>query len=145
MNTGGNGPRRRLARWLRRDSSGAGALEFALTVIIAIPLLVGMIEMGRALHSRNALEYLADTVARSTMVELRESGLSLSELEARLLEDARARWTGTAPDRLSVGVAPEGDARLRLELGYRFSFLIPVAQLDDITLRAVRVVPGSTN
>ena len=132
----------RRAQWLRRDNSGAGALEFALTIIVAIPLLVGLIEVGRALHSRNALEYLADTSARSVLVELRHAELTPAEMEERLLDDARARWTGTAPARLSLAVE-DRNGSLRITLEYGFDYLIPLVPLDPITLRAVRSVPAA--
>lgn len=132
----GGAPRRLLS-----GTSGAAALEFALVILVALPLLVGLIEAGRALHTRNALEYAVDVAARSTLVQLRYERLDLSELEVRLLDGARARWTGGTPDRLSA-VVQAHDGRLRIELRYGFDFLIPLVPLDTITLRAVRTVPA---
>lgn len=129
-----------LMRRLRRGVSGAAALEFALVIVVALPLFVGLIEAGRALHSRNALEFAADVAARSTLVQLRSDGLGLQELEQRLQQDARAQWTTGAPERLSASVQLQ-DNRLRIELRYGFDFLIPLIPLDTITLRALRIVP----
>ncbi|MCC1482897.1 TadE/TadG family type IV pilus assembly protein [Roseibaca sp. Y0-43] len=118
----------------------AGALEFALTILIAIPLLVGTIETGRFLHTQNALSYLADTSARSAFLATSNSDLSMEEFEATLLADLEARAVGLNSNRLSV-IVIEQNASLRLELAYTFDFLIPLVSISNITLREARTVP----
>lgn len=137
--------RRRLGRF-GRTAPGASAVEFALVIGLAIVLLVGIFEAGRALHSRNALEYLADVVSRMAMVQLRDSDLSTGQIEALMIDEARSRWTGVAPDRLDLSVSRTTQA-MEITLTYRFRFLLPMGAiapgqaLGEILLSTRRTLP----
>lgn len=133
---------RRVLIFIRNDK--AGALEFALTLLIALPLFIGFIEIGRVLHSRNALEYAADAAARSTLVEMRDPSLSLSEIENTFLDEVRNRNIGIDVNRIDISIEQES-TRLKIGLSYSFYFLVPLTSLDEITLRAVRIVPMPTD
>lgn len=51
------------------DRSGAAALEFALIGLPFIMLLLGLIEVGRALHIRTALDAAADRAQRAILID----------------------------------------------------------------------------
>lgn len=120
---------------------GATAVEFALVVGVLIAFLMGAFEFGRALHARNALDYIADRAARSVVVDYRVSELGLGDLQAELLVAARANAPGLRPENLTVILSEEG-VSLRIEARYDFVFLIPVIPVDPIVLSAERLVPA---
>ena len=125
---------------------GATAVEFALIMMVLVPLLLGTFEMGRALHTRNALDYLADRAARSLMVEHRErmenlrDGGSLSGLEALLLSAAQERTVGINPEALTLSLT-RTDNSLELRLHSDLRLLIPFVPLSELLLSASRTVP----
>ena len=51
------------------DRSGAAALEFALIGLPFILLLLGLVEVGRALHIRTALDAAADRAQRAILID----------------------------------------------------------------------------
>ena len=60
-----------MTRWLRKswsDRSGATAVEFAVVIGPFILLLLGSIEFGRALWSRQALQEVATIAARCAAI-----------------------------------------------------------------------------
>jgi Flp pilus assembly pilin Flp len=129
-------------RWLdhQRRADGATAVEFALILPALIALLLGIFEFGRALHTRSALDYLADSAARSLSVQYRGTALVPADLETALAIAARADAPGLDAALLRLAVIPDGNA-LRVEVSYDFDFLIPLIPVAPITLSARRLVP----
>ncbi|MCC5986486.1 MAG: pilus assembly protein [Pararhodobacter sp.] len=119
-------------RSLLRRESGATAVEFAMVLAVLIPIVFGLFEMGRALHMRNALDYLADRAARSLMVEYSHRvpapGGDASALQATLLEDARNRVVGIQADGIMLSLVIDGDAII-VRLSYQAGLLIPFVPL----------------
>lgn len=131
---------RRLRLVLARDH-GATAVEFALVLAVLLPLVLGVIEFGRALHARNALDYVADRAARSLMVDYRQTDLGLVQLETLLEDTAREDAPGLWPENLTLTLMREG-AVWQVEVSYPFEFLIPIIPVADIVLSARRTVPA---
>lgn len=52
-----------------RQTKGATSIEFALVFGVVVLLVFGILEFGRALHTQNAVEALADTAARKALIE----------------------------------------------------------------------------
>ena len=124
-----------------RRSDGATAVEFALILSAMIAVILGIFEFGRALHTRSALDYLADRAARSLVVQYRGSDLGPTDLAAALAVDARADAPGLDGDLLRLGVVRDGNT-LQVEVSYDFTFLIPLIPVEPITLSARRLVPA---
>ena len=129
-----------LPRFLKNER-GATAIEFALVIGFLLAFLMGAFEFGRALHARNALDYLADRAARSLSVEYRVSDMGLAAIEAALLNDARANAPGLRPELLGLTLRQEGTS-FRIETLYDFTFLIPVIPVAPMTLTAERLIPA---
>jgi Flp pilus assembly protein TadG len=58
-------------RWLaglRRDRRGGAIVEFAVLAPVLFTLLLGLVEMGRMLYVRQALEYATEQAARYYML-----------------------------------------------------------------------------
>ncbi len=129
-------------RYLARQE-GAAAVEFALVLAVLVPLLFGTFELGRALHTRNALDYLADRAARSLLVEHRrqletlQANSNLSDLEALLLDEAKNRTVGINPDTLAVSLTIS-ERRLAVRVNSDMRLLIPFFPVPEIFLSAGR-------
>jgi Flp pilus assembly protein TadG len=76
-----------LAR-LRRSESGASAVEFALAAPIAMTLMTGVLQVGVAMQSYNALRGMVGDLARQTVVQY-SIGVKLTDQQIET--DARAR------------------------------------------------------
>ena len=130
----------------RRNESGATAVEFALVMaLVLIPFVFALFEIGRALHMRNALDYLADRAARSLMVEYSENlpgpGGDASALQATLLDDARSRVVGIPADGIMLSLVIDGNA-IEVRLSYQAGLLMPFfpENIRNILLGASRTL-----
>jgi Flp pilus assembly protein TadG len=132
---------------LRRCEKGAVAVEFGL---IAIPLIMGslgIIEFGRALWMRNAMEHQADLVERSILILERPSVggtpyIRSSEGREILKSRLKANFTSA-----SVG-APQVVSRngvnyefSTITVSYNVELIIPFLAQDRITMTVERKVP----
>ena len=52
----------------RRDSRGASAAEFALILPMFLLLVLGIIEVGRMLSTKNTLQYAVERAARCAVI-----------------------------------------------------------------------------
>lgn len=77
------------------DRGGAAALEFALIGLPFILLLFGLIEFGRGLHIRTALDAAADRAQRLILIN---PMASIETIEAEIRETFRAG----RPDLLTI-------------------------------------------
>jgi Flp pilus assembly protein TadG len=59
---------RRLLATVRADTRGAAILEFALVAPVLFAILLGLVEVGRMLYVRQALEYATVEAARYYML-----------------------------------------------------------------------------
>lgn len=73
---------------LRKAEGGSTVVEFALAAPIAIALMTGVIQIGIAMQSYNALRGLSGDLARQTVVQY-SIGVELTDQQIE--NDARAR------------------------------------------------------
>ncbi len=115
-------------------------MEFALVGLPFILLLLGLVEFGRGLHIRSALDAAADRAQRAIMIDPSTPGTAL---EASI----RKGFHAGPPDRIVVGFATETvagiDYRL-VSLGFEMQLLLPAPLGRDLTIRSTRRValPG---
>ena len=126
---------RRLRR-LIGDRSGAAAVEFALIGLPFILLLLGLIEFGRGLHIRTALDAAADRAQRAILID---PAASPETIEA----EVRSAFQAGSPDSVTVTYASETvagiDYRL-VTLGYQMDLLLPAPLGGPVTIKSVRRV-----
>ena len=108
-------------RRLQSDTSGAAALEFAFVGLPFILLLLGLVEFGRGLHIRSALDTAADRAQRVVFIDPTAS--------VATIEDAiRATFQAGEPERLVFTYGTETiagtDYRL-VSLEYKMQLLLP--------------------
>ena len=118
------------------DRSGAAALEFALIGPPFILLLFGLVEFGRGLHIRNALNAAADHAQRMILIEPAAS--------ANLLEDEiRSRFLAGQPERLAASFSSEAVSGVEyrlVSLEYSMRLMLPAPLGRTITVGSTRRV-----
>lgn len=92
----------KIARLLR-DTRGVAAVEFAFAFPILILLLVGTLDIGRALWTTSTLDHAAREGARYASLRGAESRYPASDAEIQAF--VRNRAIGIDPSRLTVSVA----------------------------------------
>jgi len=122
-------------RFLRHDR-GTTAVEFALIGLPIIILTIGLLEFGRGLHIRNALNDAADRAQRAVLVD---HTLSDAELETQI----RAAFRAGPPDDLMIAHGTEilnGLDYRRVDLSFDMRLLLPTPIGRDITFFADRLI-----
>ena len=97
-----------LPRWRRllRDTSGAGAAEFALTIPLALMLTLGALEGSRAISAQASINHAAKETARFAAVRGAASGATASQAE---LEAMALQLADLAPAHTTAAVSWEPD------------------------------------
>ena len=124
---------------LRRlaDERGAAAVEFALISVPLVLLLIGIIDFGRALYTRNNLIEAADFGARVIL-------LDNSASDATVAQRVRDAFLAAPDDQLTVtlGTASENGINFRtITLQHDVQLITPLLVVDQVALSHTRRVP----
>jgi hypothetical protein len=114
---------------ISRCSNGAAAIEFAVIASVLVFVCLGVVELGRGLHVRSEMAFVADLAARKVLITPDVSDADLQVL-------ANAAFTGPRPQDMDL-TAPvdEGGASRTVTVRYPFAFLIPsISDAFDITV-----------
>ena len=119
-------------RWYLRDSRGASAVEFALTIPAVIMLTVGALEIGRAVSAQAAINHAAKETARFASVHGAASGAAATQaaLEAMALQTADLKAT-TAAVSWDPDNSPGGN--VTVDLQHTFTPVTPVLDATTFT------------
>lgn len=134
------GRMKRLVTGLKRDDSGAAALEFSLVAVIFVVASMGVIELGRTYQVRNELAYAADIGGRRLTLIVNNPDIAESDYADVVKDEITSVFQGYDPDALSVSVDPEevnGIQYQKLTLEYPMSVFIPF-QTNTYQLKIVR-------
>jgi Flp pilus assembly protein TadG len=93
----------RHARRLVRDD-GTVAVEFAIVGLLFLALLLGSIELGRAMWMRNSVQFAAEEGARWALVQDKEDTAGVINRARERLTNSPASATITAPYVTDAGV-----------------------------------------
>ena len=121
---------------LLANRSGAIAAEFALVVPILLLLTFSIIEFGRVMWTRNALQTAVEDAARCSALKRPEC-----DTEAELQTYAASKATGlpVSGDAFDVEIAACGT---RVVATYSFAAVVPIVPLDfNVDARACRPTP----
>ncbi len=119
-----------------KNCRGATAIEFALIGLPAILLFIGLVEFGRGLHIRGALNDAADRAHRAVLVD---PELSNAELE----ESVRSTFLGGNADELVVthsATELDGLSYRRVAISFDMQLLLPTPAGQAITLSTDRLI-----
>lgn len=137
----------KLRRTLRRDQSGASAVEFALMAPVFMMLLFGVLQAGVWLQNYNAVRSATLDASRMILIEYQKEN-TLTDEQIRRIVLARAT---TAPyflnsDNLTVNITRADTSRVtgatEMEVGltYTFDSFLPFADLPGATATYERPV-----
>ena len=119
-----------------RDVRGAAAVEFALIGIPTILLFLGLVEFGRGLHVKNALNDAADRAQRAVLIE--------PSLSDALLEDrVRETFFAGSADQLVIShaaVTLGGLTYRRVDLSFEMQLLLPNPVGQSVSLATDRLI-----
>lgn len=119
-----------------RCQSGVAAIEFAFVGLLAISLILGVIEFGRALFIRNELAFAADIATRKVLLAPPKTSDDLARLEATIREAITF-----SPDQLKVELQlPSSDGIMPITLRQPLTLLVPGLYENGITLSVDRHV-----
>ena len=115
------------------DRGGAAALEFALMGLPFILLLLGLIEVGRGLHIRTALDAAADRAQRAILID---PGASAETLAVEI----RKAFHAGQPELLMITYLTDPDPRnyRLLSIDYRMDMLLPAPLGGPIEIGSTR-------
>jgi Flp pilus assembly protein TadG len=94
---------RRLFSRIKRDD-GTVAIEFAIIGLIFFAMLLGSIELGRAMWMRNSVQFAAEEAARWALVQAAENSTAVVNFARGRLTGSPASATITAPYVTVAGV-----------------------------------------
>lgn len=85
----------------RRDEYGAAAVDFVLVMLVLVPLVLGIMQIGLVLHVRNTLTSAASDGARAAAVDggTRSDGVERTRrmiteaLDNRYAQSVSAHWS----------------------------------------------------
>ncbi|MFD1913041.1 TadE/TadG family type IV pilus assembly protein [Halodurantibacterium flavum] len=117
-----------LLRRILRCGSGAAGVEFALVCVPLVALIVGIVELGRALNLRNELAYAADQGVR---ILLMQQGSSAAE------EAVRQGFSFGGSEDLQVSVVTASGSQT-LVVSYPLDLIVPGLNKTPISLRIER-------
>lgn len=128
----------KFAKDIKAHNAGATALEFALLLGPLLLFIFGIIEVSRFYYSQHELVNIADRLSRQII--LNNTGELLSNWPGLVAEAAVL----LDPDRISVTQSMSviaGISYHQLDLGYEFSYLVPLVGTGTQTLRYQRTIP----
>lgn len=119
-----------------KNCRGSTAIEFALIGLPTIMLFIGLVEFGRGLHIRSALNDAADRAHRAVLVD---PELSNADLEDRV----RSTFLAGNADELAVthsAAVLDGLNYRRIALSIDMQLLLPTPVGQAITLATDRLI-----
>lgn len=128
---------RQLFSRLRRDETGATAIEFALLSPALILMMIGVLQVGMAMQNYNALRGLSADVARYTMVQYQTGNtISNSQIENWAENHALGAPYLLHQDRVNAVVTTPGTQRvtgateLQLVISYQMDSFLGFAGIE---------------
>lgn len=120
-----------------RCDLGVAAVEFAFVGLLAISLILGIIEFGRALFIRNELAFAADIATRKVLLDPPKTGGDLDRLKATIRDDITF-----GRDQLEIDLQlPSPSGTMLMTLRQPLTLLVPGLHQSGIMLSVDRRIP----
>lgn len=119
-----------------RNRRGAAAIEFAILAPVFVLLLIGLLEFGRALHLRNALNDAADRAQRMVLID-RE--VALDSIRASVVEAFRGAQV-VGPFLSEAAIETDGVFFRRISITIETNLLLPSPLGRSLTMNEERLV-----
>jgi Flp pilus assembly protein TadG len=130
----------RKARGLVSDRSGAAAVEFALVFPVFLALMIGLLQLGWALHCAASVRWALETSARTLLINPSATASDLqTAMTSKLASVADSSNLSVA---LSTQTAAGGARVLHAASTYSYRLQIPLLPSWTLTFHAATDVPG---
>jgi Flp pilus assembly protein TadG len=123
------------ARRLVGDTRGAAAIEFAFVIGLAIVLVIGTLQVGRALMARNEVSHALSQAVR--VVHL-EPQTTREQIEARL-ESLLDGYHGRAFNVEVTEIA--GTTYMQIAVEFPVEIAVPLLPVQTVTMRVDTLAP----
>lgn len=127
-------------RSLWRCRGGATAVEFAFVGPIFLIMVLGIVEMGRAMWIKNTLQFAVEETTRYAMVNPSASTSTLETYAGTKVVGSTVLSSGNFSASTET---VSGTTYVIITGSYAFESLVPLVPLPDITLSARSRVPVS--
>ena len=128
----------RLARDARRDG-GAVAAEFALVLVLALPLMIGIVEVGRLLYAWTALANVGDAVVRAAITRAPETSFDAGFLTGAVADAVTSELPLWADGTVTAALTEMEDSA-GFTLTYPHEVSIPFGLVETVSLSVTRTV-----
>jgi Flp pilus assembly protein TadG len=115
---------------LVRSEAGQAAVEFALTIVMTLLLIFGIIDFSRAIYTASVIQWAAQQGARTAIID------SSPAVVETAVHD---RMAGLDTTQVFVTVSQPITGIMQVDVTYEFEFIVPiVAQItgDSIEMNA---------
>jgi Flp pilus assembly protein TadG len=124
-------PRTPLHPWTQEG--GQTLVEFALTLMLLLTLVFGLIEFSRAIYAASVVQWAAQQGARVGVAEYADT--PSSELEGLVVDAVRSRMTGLNVEMAAINVELPAPEIIQVDVTYPFEFVVTLFG-EGITLQA---------
>lgn len=114
-------------------------MEFALIAPVFLILVMGTIELSRAMWIKATMQFAAEETSRYAIVNTSASSATLQTYATNVMTTYGVDTTG-----VSV-VASSTSTTVTITITFTFSSIVPLLSIPDITLNAMSQVPIGTS
>lgn len=107
------------------QEGGQTLVEFALTVMVLLLLVFGLIDFSRAVYAASIVQWAAQQGARVGIKEVPDDP-TLAELQVVVEPAVLDRLTGLNVDQATVVVSEPGPDLVQVDVTYYFEFIVPL-------------------
>lgn len=112
------------------QEGGQTLVEFALTVMVLLLLVFGLIDFSRAVYAASIVQWAAQQGARVGIKEVPDDP-TLAELQVVVEPAVLDRLTGLNVDQATVVVSEPGPDLVQVDVTYHFEFIVPLIKQFD--------------
>lgn len=106
---------------IQGDQHGQAMMEFAFAFIILISITLGIVDFGRAMYAKSAIDAASQEGVRRAIVTMQNSGVDVASTEAAV----RDRMFGLDTSSASIDVTQSGPKMVDVTVTYDFRFVTP--------------------
>jgi len=130
---------RKFARYLGRCRRGATAVEFALIAPVFLIMVMGTVELSRAMWIKATMQYAAEETTRYAIVNTSASTSTLETYASNVVSTYGVSTTDMTFSATSSSTA------VSITITYTFSTIVPILSIPDISLNAMSQLPLSAS
>ena len=108
---------KRTSRYLKRNQ-GQGLIEFAVALLILMPIFMGIFDLGRAVYIKSVVSASAQEGARYGIIQPSDT--------AGIENAARSRAVGLDPSLMNIVISHPDSSTVEVTVSYDFTAITPL-------------------